>query len=154
MPIIIFPPKKKNKAQRQATSQNSTHSHFASSYVPPCTWKRLIRACTDSHCTSLYLVYLPALTGSLITTKLPPLSLSASSPVLPLVNGSEVLVSFPVVGSSVKRLSTLLTTPLHSLGQALGWCLCSHRSDSAPENGKLALACVFPYNMKSSESSE
>ena len=100
-------------------------------------------------------MYLPALTGSRITTKLPPLSRNASSPVLPLVvGGMLVLLDLAPPDSVVNLLSALLTTPLHSRGQALECCLCSHRSDSVPANGKLARPCVFPYNIKSSESSE
>ena len=108
-------------------------SWTAQSYEASCTWNRRIRACTDSHCTSLYLVYLPARTGSLITTKLPPRSRSASRPaLLPLppprnavtVGGVVVIGIFAIftpdeVVSDVKRLSALLTTPLHSRGQTL-----------------------------------
>lgn len=103
------------------------------SYEASCTWNRRIRACTDSHCTSLYLVYLPARTGSLITTRLPPRSRSASRPALLLppapppprnavdgtVTGIFAIFVTPDEVSDVKRLSALLTTPLHSRGQAL-----------------------------------
>lgn len=126
-------------------------------YDAPWTWNRRIRACTDSHCTSLYLVYLPALTGSRITTKFPPLSRSASRPVFPwVVGGVDAFPNFAFDVSDENRLKALLTTPLHSLGHILVWCLCSHLSedDSVAENGKLDRPWLFPYKIKSKESSE
>lgn len=119
-------------------------------YEASCTWNRRIRACTDSHCTSLYLVYLPARIGSLITTRLPLRSRRASRPVLLLlriaavaIGGVGILAIFVPLDkfSDVKRLSALLTTPLHSRGHTLcaaRWCLCcSHLSAvaSAAVNG-------------------
>lgn len=97
-------------------------------YEASCTWNRRIRACTDSHCTSLYLVYLPARIGSLITTRLPLRSRRASRPVLPriavvavAVGGVGIFAIFVPLDkvSDVKRLSALLTTPLHSRGHTL-----------------------------------
>lgn len=104
------------------------HAYAGRFYEASCTWNRRIRACTDSHCTSLYLVYLPARTGSLITTRLPLRSRSASRPIL--LPPRIVAVAIGTVGilaifvpldevSDVKRLSALLTTPLHSRGHTL-----------------------------------
>jgi hypothetical protein len=87
----------------------------------PCTWSFLIRDCTDSHFTSLTLLYFPAFT-SLITTMLPLCSRKKST-----------FLTAEVLSLLTDDTSTLFKTEVCA---ALANCL---RGAGA----KMLLSCVF-----------